>query len=85
MIRAVVDFALNDRFLILLAAVMLLVWGAVSQWPGARCRRGRAAGHHSYRDRVGVSVQTGVIMLEYINQLRVRAIPSRIPLSRAQC
>ncbi len=30
MIRAVVDFALNNRFLVLLAAVMLLVWGAIS-------------------------------------------------------
>jgi cobalt-zinc-cadmium resistance protein CzcA len=30
MIRAVVDFALNNRFLVLLAAIMLLVWGAIS-------------------------------------------------------
>lgn len=30
MIRAVVDFALNKRFLVLLAAALLLAWGAVS-------------------------------------------------------
>src|SRR5665213_1174974 len=30
MIRAFVDFALNNRFLVLLAAVMLLIWGAIS-------------------------------------------------------
>src|SRR6201995_5281645 len=30
MIRALVDFALNNRFLVLLAALMLLVWGAIS-------------------------------------------------------
>src|ERR1700757_3819163 len=30
MIRACVDFALNNRFLVLLAALMLLVWGAIS-------------------------------------------------------
>src|ERR1700688_4081018 len=30
MIRAVVDFALNNRFLVLLAAVLLLAWGAIS-------------------------------------------------------
>jgi heavy metal efflux system protein len=30
MIRAVVDFALNNRFLVVLAAVLLLVWGAIS-------------------------------------------------------
>ncbi|HWD99648.1 MAG TPA: CusA/CzcA family heavy metal efflux RND transporter [Bryobacteraceae bacterium] len=30
MIRAVVDFALNNRFLVILGAVLLLVWGAIS-------------------------------------------------------
>ena len=30
MIRALVDFALNNRFLMLLAAMLLLVWGAIS-------------------------------------------------------
>jgi cobalt-zinc-cadmium resistance protein CzcA len=30
MIRAFVDFALNNRFLVLLAAIMLLIWGAIS-------------------------------------------------------
>src|SRR6266576_7172746 len=30
MIRAIVDFALNNRFLILAAAVLLMVWGAIS-------------------------------------------------------
>src|ERR1041384_911619 len=30
MIRALVDFALDNRFLILLAAILLLVWGAIS-------------------------------------------------------
>src|SRR5579859_4877336 len=30
MIRAVVDFALNNRFLVLLAAILLLAWGAIS-------------------------------------------------------
>ena len=30
MIRAVVDFALNNRFLVMLAAILLLVWGAIS-------------------------------------------------------
>jgi cobalt-zinc-cadmium resistance protein CzcA len=29
-IRAVVDFALNNRFLVILAAVLLLVWGGIS-------------------------------------------------------
>ncbi len=30
MINAVVDFALNNRFLVMLAAIMLLIWGAIS-------------------------------------------------------
>ena len=30
MIRALVDFALNNRFLVILAAVLLLAWGAIS-------------------------------------------------------
>jgi heavy metal efflux system protein len=30
MIRAVVDFSLNNRFLVLLAAILLLVWGSIS-------------------------------------------------------
>src|SRR6266436_7810935 len=30
MIRALVDFALNNRFLMLLAALLLLIWGAIS-------------------------------------------------------
>src|ERR1700694_1411315 len=30
MIRAVVDFSLDNRFLILLGAILLLVWGAIS-------------------------------------------------------
>ena len=30
MIRAIVDFSLNNRFLVLLAAVLLLVWGGIS-------------------------------------------------------
>ncbi|MDP8982334.1 MAG: CusA/CzcA family heavy metal efflux RND transporter [Acidobacteriota bacterium] len=30
MIRALVDFALNNRFLMLLAAILLLIWGAIS-------------------------------------------------------
>ena len=30
MIRALVDFALNNRFLIVLAATLLLIWGAIS-------------------------------------------------------
>ena len=30
MIRALVDFSLNNRFLILLAAILLLVWGGIS-------------------------------------------------------
>ena len=33
----------------------------------------------------GVSVQTGVIMLEYINQLRARRFPSRTPQLRGPC
>jgi cobalt-zinc-cadmium resistance protein CzcA len=33
----------------------------------------------------GVSVQTGVIMVEYINQLRARGFPSRTPPSKARC
>jgi len=30
MIRTIVDFALNNRFLILSAAVLLTVWGVIS-------------------------------------------------------
>src|SRR5579862_3734993 len=30
MIRALVDFSLNNRFLIVLATILLLVWGAIS-------------------------------------------------------
>ena len=30
MIRALVDFALNNRFLIVLATLMFLIWGAIS-------------------------------------------------------
>src|SRR5216684_8219487 len=30
MIRALLDFALNNRFLMLLAAMLLLTWGAIS-------------------------------------------------------
>src|ERR1700724_1468048 len=30
MIRAVVDFSLDNRFLVLLGAILLLVWGAIS-------------------------------------------------------
>src|ERR1700693_266387 len=30
MIRGLVDFALNNRFLILFAALLLLIWGAIS-------------------------------------------------------
>ena len=30
MIRALVDFSLNNRFLVMLAALLLLVWGAIS-------------------------------------------------------
>src|SRR6202795_4636895 len=30
MIRGLVDFALNNRFLIILAALLLLIWGAIS-------------------------------------------------------
>jgi cobalt-zinc-cadmium resistance protein CzcA len=30
MIRAIVDFALDNRFIVLAIAVLLLVWGAVS-------------------------------------------------------
>src|SRR5215469_11176370 len=30
MIRALVDFALNNRFLVLAAAVLLIVWGVIS-------------------------------------------------------
>jgi len=30
MIRGLVDFALNNRFLVMLAALLLLVWGAIS-------------------------------------------------------
>src|ERR1700729_1778891 len=30
MIRSFVDFALNNRFLILFAALLLLIWGAIS-------------------------------------------------------
>ncbi len=30
MINAVVDFALNNRFLVMLAAILLLIWGAIS-------------------------------------------------------
>src|ERR1700761_5689454 len=30
MIRALVDFSLNNRFLILLATILLLIWGAIS-------------------------------------------------------
>src|SRR6185437_9969597 len=30
MIRAIVDFALNNRFLIVLATLLLLIWGAIS-------------------------------------------------------
>src|ERR1700682_5668464 len=30
MIRALVDYALNNRFLVTAAAVLLLVWGAIS-------------------------------------------------------
>src|SRR5438874_9284350 len=30
MIRALVDFALDNRFLILLAAILLLMWGAIA-------------------------------------------------------
>ena len=30
MIRAIVDFALNNRFLILAGAVLLMIWGAIS-------------------------------------------------------
>jgi Cu/Ag efflux pump CusA len=33
----------------------------------------------------GVSVQTGVIMLEYINQLRVQVTQSKRPPSRVRC
>ena len=30
MIRALVDFSLNNRFLVMLGALLLLVWGAIS-------------------------------------------------------
>ena len=30
MIRALVDFSLNNRFLILLATILLLIWGGIS-------------------------------------------------------
>src|SRR5579862_8316471 len=30
MIRAFVDFAINNRFLVLAAAILLLIWGAIS-------------------------------------------------------
>jgi cobalt-zinc-cadmium resistance protein CzcA len=30
MIRALVDYALNSRFLVLAAALLLLIWGAIS-------------------------------------------------------
>ena len=30
MIRGLIDFALNNRFLVTLAALLLLVWGAIS-------------------------------------------------------
>src|SRR5258708_1531939 len=30
MIRSLVDFALNNRFLVLIAAVLLLMWGGIS-------------------------------------------------------
>ena len=30
MIRRVVDFALNNRFLIVAAAILLFIWGAIS-------------------------------------------------------
>ena len=30
MIRALVDYALNNRFLVLAVALLLLVWGAIS-------------------------------------------------------
>jgi len=30
MIRAVVDFSINNRFLVMLAAFVLLLWGAIS-------------------------------------------------------
>ena len=30
MIRALVDFALNNRFLIVLATLLLLIWGGIS-------------------------------------------------------
>jgi heavy metal efflux system protein len=30
MIRALVDYALNNRFLVTSAAIMLLIWGAIS-------------------------------------------------------
>ena len=30
MIRGLVDFALNNRFMILAAAILLFVWGAIS-------------------------------------------------------
>ena len=34
MIRKAVDFALNNRFLVLAAALMLFAWGAISFWDG---------------------------------------------------
>jgi cobalt-zinc-cadmium resistance protein CzcA len=30
MIRALVDYALDNRFLVTLAALLLLIWGAIS-------------------------------------------------------
>src|SRR3984885_4112440 len=30
MIRAVVDFSLNNRFLVMLGAILLIVWGSIS-------------------------------------------------------
>ncbi|MDE3198951.1 MAG: efflux RND transporter permease subunit, partial [Acidobacteriota bacterium] len=30
MIRGLIDFALNNRFLIVLVTVLLLIWGAIS-------------------------------------------------------
>ena len=66
MIRRTVDFALYSRFLVLAIAILLFAWGVISF---------KNLPIEAYPDVANNYVQvnqTGVIMLEYMNQLRAR-------------
>lgn len=67
MISRLVDFALNNRFVVLAFAVLLFLWPVFHQ---SKDKLSASTNHGL--ERAAISVQVGVIMVEYINQLRVR-------------